>query len=90
MAYTSRYMDGVDIADYDDEISGLIAQDWEPGFFGRLRLAIENRDAQVYRVIAVEGLNAYVTLCQRLEAQGFVNRLWDSVGGPYCGQYRKG
>lgn len=86
MSCVSHYLDDIDIPDFDNELSDLIRPGFNLSYFGTLSVAIENRHGEVYRVLLLEGLDAYVTLCQRLEDQGFKSRYSCAFDGP-TGQY---
>lgn len=92
MSCISHYMDNIDIPDFDNELSAFIKPEFNISYFGTLSVAIENNNGDVYRVLLLEGLDAYVTLCQRLEGRGFKSRysnLFDRAVGQYDRRFFK-
>ncbi|MFT0140985.1 hypothetical protein ACEK07_47945 [Alcanivoracaceae bacterium MT1] len=92
MSCISHYMDDIHVPGFDDELSALIKPGFNLSYFGTLSVAIENNDGEVYRVLLLEGLDAYVTLCHLLEDRGFKSRhsnIFDGAVGRYDRRFFK-
>ncbi|MCL6262149.1 hypothetical protein [Craterilacuibacter sp. RT1T] len=68
----SKTLTGVTVPDYDESITKMLnAKGFEGG--GRMVIAIENHEGQVYRIIRPEGMGGYFNCVYALLDMGLID-----------------
>lgn len=75
----SQYVEGETVPSFDDAVSDVINAS-DDGGGSEMKIAIENFDAKIYRVITTEGLGAYMHAALRLQGLGLKDLLANRPG----------
>ena len=77
----SKYIDGIEIPPFDEKVTEAIASYPIDGGGKTMVVGVQNLGGEVYRVIQVTGMGAYINITSELSSLGLIDELAESIYG---------